>query len=205
VAVDALLGAGQSRETLLRCAGEGERAAAGVPHADNAGPSLVGGFLLLRGGGQEAEFESLPVPDGLCCAMLHPHLEVETLGARAVLPEHVPLRDAVTQWANVASLVVGLYEGDWDLIGSSIRDVVAEPARSPQVPGFSAVVEAARGSGALGCGLSGSGPSIFALCRGRDLAERVAQEMKEAFESRGVAAADAWTSVVGAAGARVIA
>jgi homoserine kinase len=205
VAVDELLGTRLSPRDRLRCAVEGERAAAGFPHADNAAPALAGGFLLVRGHGDAASFEPLPVPEGLCCAMLHPHLEVETRGARAALPERIPLTDAVTQWGNLAALVTGLFRGDLDLIGEAVRDVVAEPVRSRAVPGFDAAVAAARAAGAIAAGLSGSGPSIFALCRGREAASAVAEAMRAAYAAGGHGEADAWASAVGARGARVIA
>jgi homoserine kinase len=204
VAVDALLGTRLSARDLLRCAVEGERAAAGFPHADNAAPALAGGFLLVRGHGDGATFESLPVPEGLCCAMLHPHVEVETRGARAVLPERIPLADAVTQWGNLAALVTGLFRGDFGLIGDAVRDVVAEPVRCGAVPGFQAAVGAAREAGAIAAGLSGSGPSIFALCRGREAAAAVAEAMQARYAAEGHGEADAWASAVGARGARVL-
>jgi homoserine kinase len=204
VAVDALLGTGLSQTALLRAAVEGERAAAGFPHADNAAPCLAGGFVLVRGSGAEATFVSIPVPEGLECAMLHPHVLVETRGARAVLPERIPLSDAVVQWGNVAALVAGLFRGDFDLLEGAVKDVVAEPVRSKQVPGFDEVCRAARDAGAFAAGLSGSGPSIFAWCRGREPAERVAAAMKRQYARGGHGEADAWVSKVGAPGARIL-
>ena len=204
VAVNELLGTDLSPERLLRCAVEGERAATGVPHADNAGPCLVGGFLIVRGPGESTDFRSIPVPEELHCAVLHPHIAVETRGARAVLPEAIPLADAITQWGNVGSLIVGLYESDYDLIARSVRDVVAEPVRSGQVPGFADVTAAAREAGALACGLSGSGPSVFALCRGRATAEAAAAAMQQTFDAQGLADSHAWASPAGAPGARVV-
>ncbi|HMB67951.1 MAG TPA: homoserine kinase [bacterium] len=204
VAVDALLGTGLSTLDLLHCALEGERAAAGVPHADNAAPSLVGGFVLVRGSGADARYHSLPVPGELAVAMCHPRIEIHTREARRILPERIALADAVTQWFSCSALVAGLCGGDWDLIREGVRDVVAEPVRAPQVPGFAAMCDAARDAGALGCGLSGSGPSLFALCRGRDTAKRVCAAMKERYEGDGHGTADAWASAVGARGARVL-
>jgi homoserine kinase len=204
VAVDALLGTRLSPPQLLRAAVEGERAAAGFPHADNAAPCLAGGFVLVRGSGAEASFESIPVPDGLECAMLHPHVLVETRGARAVLPEQIPLSDAVVQWGNVAALVTGLFKGDFDLLAGAVKDVVVEPVRAKLVPGFAEVRAAALDAGAFACGLSGSGPSIFAWCRGREAAERAAAAMRREYARGGRGGADAWASRVGAPGARVL-
>jgi homoserine kinase len=204
VAVDALLGAGLSPAALLRAAVEGERAAAGFAHADNAAPCLVGGFVLVRGSGADAVFTSIPVPDGLDCAMLHPHVLVETRGARAVLPERIPLTDAVVQWGNTAALVAGLFRGDFGLLAGAVKDVVAEPVRAAAVPGFAEVCAAAKDAGAFACGLSGSGPSIFAWCRGREAAERASAAMKREYGRGGRGEADAWVSRVGAPGARVL-
>jgi homoserine kinase len=213
VAVDALLGLGASRETLLAAAVAGEAAAAGAPHADNAAPSLWGGFVLVRpgvgagGGGGDPlrpRVTPLPVPAGLACALVRPHLEVETRAARAALGTTVPLAAAVVHWGNTAALVAGLFRADDALIGGALEDLVAEPVRARAVPGFAAVKAAALAAGALGCSLSGSGPTLFALCRGLDLARRVAAAMGEALAAAAGLAGDVFTSPVGAPGARIL-
>lgn len=200
VAVDALLGLGAPRERLLAAAMEGERVAVGSGHADNAAASLYGGFVLVRHGPRVTE---LPVPAGLSCALVRPHVEIDTGVARALLGDHVELGAAVTQWGNTAALVAGLFRGDWELVASALHDAVAEPVRSPQVPAFADVQAAARGAGALGCSLSGSGPSIFALCASPDVARRCAAEMAAALTAAGVAH-DVVVSPLGVPGARVL-
>lgn len=185
VAVDALLDAHSARALLLRCALEGERAACGAAHPDNAAPSLFGGIVLTRIS-EPLDIVQLPVPEDLWVALVHPHLEVETAGARRLLGDTVPLSRAVQQWGNLAGLVAGLYREDWELIGRSLVDVVAEPLRSRQVPGFAAVKQAALEAGAFGCSLSGAGPSVFALCRGEEAAGRAGEAMRAAFAEAGV-------------------
>ncbi|MBI1875200.1 MAG: homoserine kinase [Acidobacteria bacterium] len=188
VAVDALFGLGAPLEELLRCAVEGERVACGAAHADNAAPSLYGGFVLVRST-RPIDIVRLPVPRELACAVLCPSLEVETKAARAVLGDSVPLAAAVAQWANVGALVAGLHRDDYDLIGRALQDAVAEPHRARLVPGFADAKRAALDAGALGCSLSGSGPAMFALCRGSDRASIVGAAMREAFAaSTGVTA-----------------
>ncbi len=207
VAVDALLGTTLPQETLLRCAVEGERVACGSAHADNAAPSLYGGFVLVRGapaGGDAGAHgvTQLPVPEGLTCALLHPHVEVETRAAREALGDRVALAAAVRQWGNAAALVASLFRGDLDLLASALEDSVAEPVRARFVPGFAAVRAAALDAGALGCGLSGSGPTIFALTRGR--AGDIATAMREALTAATGIDGDLFTSDVDAPGARVV-
>lgn len=145
----------------------------------------------------------LPVPPGLACGLVRPHVAVETAAARALLGSTVELSAATAQWGNAAGLVAALFRGDLALLGRCLVDLVAEPKRSPLVPGFAAAVAAARGAGALGAGLSGSGPSIFALCADLETAERAAAAMTAALAGVGVAA-DRYVSPVGAAAARVI-
>jgi homoserine kinase len=213
VAVDALLGLGAPREALLASAVAGEAAGCGAAHADNAAPSLWGGFVLVRpaagggrgtGGAGAPRVEPLPVPTGLSCAVLRPEVEIETRAARAALPERVPLADAVAQWGNTAALVAGLFRGDLELIASALDDRVAEPVRTPLVPGYQAVRRAALAAGAAGCGLSGSGPSIFALCDGRERAGRVGEAMRAALAEAAGLDGDLWVSAVDAPGARVL-
>lgn len=200
VAVDALLGLGAPRERLLAAAMEGERVVVDSAHADNAAASLYGGFVLVRHGPRVTE---LPVPAGLACALVHPHVEIDTGVARALLGDHVELGAAVTQWGNTAALVAGLFRGDLELVASALHDAVAEPLRSPQVPAFAEVKAAARRAGALGCGLSGSGPSIFALCENPYVARKCAAEMAAALMAAGVEH-DVVVSALGAPGAHVL-
>jgi homoserine kinase len=135
---------------------------------------------------------------------VHPHVEVKTEWAREILGDHVKLRDAVTQWGNTAALVVGLFREDWELIARSVEDRIAEPARAKVVPGFDAVKAAALEAGALAASLSGSGPSLFALCRGPECAARVAKRMVETFRESAGIVADSILSPGRARGARVL-
>src|SRR5215510_10008787 len=179
VAVDALAGAQSPLETLLTCAFEGERDGAGSAHADNIAPALYGGFVLVRQA-TPPDIVRLPVPDGLTAVVVHPHLEIETAKARALLGDRVPLADAIRQWANLGAFVDALHRGDFALIARSLEDTIAEPRRAPLVPGLAAIKSAAVGAGALGCSLSGSGPSLFALCQDAAIARRVAAAMTDA-------------------------
>jgi homoserine kinase len=204
VAVNELLGRPAPLDVLLECAMRGEAAGCGAAHPDNVAPALFGGFVLVRAP-MPPDVVRLPVPDELACAVLHPHLEVETGVARALLGDTVPLGDAVRQWANVGGLVAGLFLSDLALIGRSLEDRVAEPKRAHLVPGFEAVKAAAVAGGALGCSLSGSGPSLFALCATLDRAERVGEAMRQAFTATARIGADLWVSRVGTRGARIVA
>lgn len=203
VAVNELLGRPAPLDVLLTAAMEGEVAGCGAAHPDNVAPALYGGFLLARHA-TPPDLVPLPVPRGLSCALLHPHVEVKTSDARAVLGEHVPLRDAVRQWANVGALVAALYSNDLALLSRALEDYIAEPKRAPLVPGIYEVKEAARGAGALGCSLSGAGPSMFALCASRANAEAAGAAMRDAYRAATGLAADLWVSPVGAGGARIV-
>lgn len=202
VAADRLLPGERPRALLLRCAVEGERAACGSRHADNVAPSLYGGLVLVRSAA-EADVIELPVPAGLAVAVVRPHVEVETREAREALGESVPLEDAVTQGANLGALVAGLFREDLDLIARSLVDVIAEPARAHLVPGYRAARDAALGAGALGANLSGSGPSIFALCRSGPGARDAGRAMQEALEDGPGVPSDLIVSPASAPGARV--
>lgn len=203
VAADALLELGSTPDRLLEAALEGERVAAGSAHPDNAAPALLGGIVLARRGVRRPVV-SLPVPPGLSVALLHPRIEMSTREARSALGTTISLEDAVAQWGNTAALVAALFEGDLDLLSDALEDRVAEPVRGPRVPGFGAVKEAALAAGALGCSLSGAGPSIVALCREPDEARSVGAAMRERFTDAADVPADLHLSPVGRRGARVL-
>jgi homoserine kinase len=203
VAVNELLGRPASLEVLFACAMAGEQAGCGASHPDNVAPALFGGFVLARSA-HPPDIVHLPVPDRLACAVLHPHLSIQTGAARALLGNTVPLGDAVRQWGNLGALVASLFLGDLALLSRSLEDVIAEPKRASLVPGFYAIKSAALAAGAVGCSLSGSGPSIFALAASVDDARRVGAAMRKAFAESSSLEADVWVSPVGRQGARVI-
>ncbi len=173
-----LLGNIFSVDELVRFAMEGERLASGAPHADNVAPALYGGITLVRSY-EPLDIVQINVPRELFCVIIHPELEIKTSVARGLLDPHLPLATAVRQWGNVGGLVAGLYSEDYDLIGRSLEDYVAEPKRAGLIPGFRDLKEGAVASGALGAGISGSGPSVFALCRGESSAAAVLESMQE--------------------------
>jgi homoserine kinase len=181
-AINELMGNPLSREDLLPFAMEGERLACGSAHADNVGPSLLGGFVLIRSY-EPLDVIKLPTPDSLFCTIIHPHIEVETKDARNILRKQILLKDAVIQWGNVAGLIAGLYTNDYELIGKSMQDVIVEPIRSILIPGFANVKAAALKAGALGGGISGSGPSIFALSKDEKTARKAGEMMQIEFSS----------------------
>jgi homoserine kinase len=204
-AVNALVGARASLETLMACAFEGERVGAGSAHGDNIAPAVYGGFVLVRVA-NPPDVIRLPVPAGLTAVVVHPDLEIETAHARALLGTQVPLADAIRQWANLGALVDALHRGDFDLLSRALEDTIAEPRRAPLVPGLAAIKQAAVAAGALGCSLSGSGPSLFALCRTAASAEPVARAMTDAVVAQiGGAAPKTYVSPIAPQGARIVA
>ncbi|MTI32641.1 homoserine kinase [Cytophagales bacterium RKSG123] len=174
-----------STQQLVEFAMEGERLASGVAHADNVAPAISGGFTLVRSY-HPLDVIAIPSPDDLYCTVIHPQIEVRTADSRNILKEKVPLKDAVQQWGNVAGLVAGLIKNDYDLIGRSLEDVIIEPIRSILIPGFDKVKKLSVEAGALGCGISGSGPSIFALSRGKETATRIKEAMNQAYKELGI-------------------
>lgn len=180
VGVNYLLGEPLSRRELLPFAMEAERIACGSAHADNVAPSLLGGFVLIRGY-EPLDVVSIPTPENLFCTLVHPHLELKTQDSRQVLRSSISLKDAITQWGNIAGLVAGLMKPDFGLIGRSLKDVVAEPVRSLLIPGFDIIKEKAVEAGALGCGISGSGPTIFALSTEKEIAIRAGKTIQQEF------------------------
>ncbi len=203
VAVNELLGLGAGQDELLRAAMEGERAACGSAHADNAAPSLMGGLVLVRQP-SPPDVIPLPIPSGLHCALVRPHVAVNTGQARTLLGDSLPLGTAIRQWGNVGGLVAGFYREDMALISRSLVDGVAEPVRASLVPGFRAMQNAAVQAGALGCSLSGSGPTVFALCGSAESAQKVAQSMAETLRREEDVDYDQKESPVGAEGARLL-
>ncbi len=203
VAVDALLGARSSLETLMSCAFEGERIGAGSAHGDNIGPAVYGGFVLVRVA-NPPDVIRLPVPPGLTAVVVHPDLEIETAKARALLGTTVPLSDAIRQWANLGTLVDALHRGDFAQLARSLEDTIAEPRRAPLVPGLAAIKQAALEAGALGSSLSGSGPSLFALCHDATSATAVAAAMTRAVKQHIGGEPQTYVSPISTRGARVL-
>lgn len=201
VAANALLPSPLELDLLFPYALEGEMIASGALHGDNVAPSLLGGLVLVRSA-YPAELVRLPVPASLRCAMAIPRQRLDTRDARAVLPQTVPLQDVIAQTANLAGVIAGCFYGDVHLIGRSMRDVVIEPHRAGLIPGFAQVKRAAMDAGALGCSISGGGPSVFAWCDGEDAADAVRAAMVAAFAGAGVPA-EGWTCEVGGPGARL--
>lgn len=161
----------------------GEKAACGTPIADNVAAAVYGGFVLIRSY-EPLDIIKLPVPDELELVAIHPQIEVKTKDAREVLPERVPLKSAVTQWANVGGLVSGLYTNNYQLISNSLTDVIVEPARKHLIPHFDLVKSEAIKAGALGAGISGSGPTIFALCKGEKTSKNVQNAIQNAYADK---------------------
>lgn len=196
VAANALLEQPLERAALYPHALQGEAAATGALVGDNVGPQLIGGLVMAL----PNRLLSLPVPEGLYAAVVHPDYVLETRQAREVLKTPFSLNEILSQQAHLAQVLMGLYQGDFDLIQAGLCDVMIEPRRAPLVPGFAAVQQAALAEGALGASLSGAGPSVFAWCVGRPCAEVVAKAMTAAFIKHGLRA-QAWVSSVQSPGA----
>jgi len=169
-----------SKDDLVRFAMNGEKLASGVKHADNIAPCIFGGVTLVRSI-FPLEIIALPSPS-LHVTIVHPQIEVRTSDARSILRQQVLLKDAIKQWGNIAGLVAGLMKSDYDLIGRSLEDVIIEPVRSILIPGFDALKLACKQAGALGGGISGSGPSIFMLSKTKEIAIAVEKEMKQLYD-----------------------
>lgn len=202
VAANFLLNDPYTRKQLVQFAVEGERAACGSAHADNVAPSLMGGIVLIRSY-EPLDVITIPAPHDLYVAVAHPHYELRTEDSRAVLPRTINLDVATKQWGNLAGLICGLSTANYDLIARSMHDVIAEPYRAPLIPAFYDVKMAALSSGALACSISGSGPSVFALCKGTEIAGSIANAMQFAFEAKGLES-DLFVSAINNQGASII-
>lgn len=187
---------------LLLLAMEGERLACGQGHADNVSPALSGGFVLIRSY-NPLDVIKLPVPNQLVCSLIHPHIEVQTREARRIIRKQIPLKDAVVQWGNIAGFISGLYREDYDLISRSMQDIIIEPVRSILIPDFYSLKQKALDSGALGFGISGSGPAVFALSRNKQTAEKITKVIQQHFQSKDIDS-DSYVSLINEEGPKII-
>ena len=183
-AANELLGRPLTKIELLPFAMEGEALACGHGHADNVAPALFGGFTLIKSY-EPLEVIALPVPK-LFCALLYPHVDVPTRDARQIIRSKVLLKDAVTQWGNIAGLISALYTHDYDLLGRSLKDVIIEPIRSILIPEFDNMKAYAMENGALGFGISGSGPTVFSLYHSVDDAQKVLTNLQRILADKGI-------------------
>ena len=183
--INKILGQPFNKTQLVEFAIQGEALASGTAHADNVAPAIFGGFTLVKGY-EPLEVLKLNTPRELYATVIHPQIEVKTADARSVLKQSIPLKKAIVQWGNLAGLVSALYTEDYDLISRCLHDEIIEPMRSPLIPGFHKVKQAVKDAGALGSGISGSGPSIFALSKGKNKAEEVARAMAYVYKDFGV-------------------
>lgn len=184
-AINALLGNPLSKDELMPYCVEGERLACGHGHADNVAPALMGGITLIRGQ-EPLDIIKLPVPDNLYAGVVFPQVDVPTRDARQLIKEKVQLKDAVVQWGNIAGLIAGLFQNDYDLISRSMHDVLIEPTRAILIPEFYAMKEIALENGALSFGISGSGPSVVAITKGEEIARVVTEKIQEHLSFNGI-------------------
>lgn len=185
MAINELLKRPLTKRELLPFAVLGEQVADGSYHADNVAPSLLGGMVFIRDN-KSLDVHRLPFIRGLYAAVVYPHIEILTRDARQVLSDQVSLQQCIQQTGNLGGLIIGLYNGDIDLIGRSINDAIIEPQRAQLIPHFYQVKEAALIAGALGCSISGAGPSIFALCANSLKAENAGEAMQKVFSDNGI-------------------
>lgn len=184
VAANHLLGNRFSKLELANFAMEGEKLASGEKHADNVAPCIFGGFTLVRSA-DPLDIVSLDFPP-LFATVIHPQIEIRTADARAILPRQVPLKDAIRQWSNLGSLVAALANGDLKLLARSMEDFIVEPVRKSLVPKFDEVKSASLSAGAIGGGISGSGPSMFMLSESKETADEVANVMKNVYSQTSI-------------------
>ncbi len=184
-AANELFGLPLTKNELIIHALAGEKYASKSAHADNVAPSLMGGFVLARG---EEPFDIVKIPAAteLRVVLIYPHVEINTSEARSIIPTDIPLKKAITQWGNVAGLVAGMMQNDFELIGRSLTDVIVEPYRSKLIPGFDEMRKAAMESGALGFSISGSGPTCFALTYNEHLAQAIGNAMSTVMKNKGI-------------------
>ena len=199
-AINTMLGNPLTRMELLPFAIQGEALACGHGHADNVAPGLLGGITLIKGY-EPLDVIALPAPPELYAAVVFPHVDVPTRDARQMIRAKVALKDAVVQWGNIAGLVAGFFMNDYDLIGRSMQDVLIEPTRAILIPEFYEMRHLALSAGALGFGISGSGPSVFAFARSREAAGNIAQDIRAHLTQHGIGS-NGYVSSINAGGPR---
>jgi homoserine kinase len=183
--MNALLGSPYNKTELTQFAMKGEALASKCEHADNLAPALFGGFTLVKSL-SPLEILEIPSPDNLYATIIHPQIEVKTADSRAILPKEVKLQEAIVQWANFGSLIHSLHTNNYQLMKRSLHDAIIEPHRSKLIPFYKEVKQAALNAGALGTNISGSGPSIFSLCKGIETATLVSDAIKKVYLSTGI-------------------
>jgi homoserine kinase len=201
VAANALLPTSLSKLELLKFAMKGEAVASGAVHVDNIAPSLFGG-LVLTVGIDNPNVKQIPVPPSVRCVLVHPHMMLSTKAAREILNRSIDLSNVIWQSANLAGFLTGCFTGDLRLIRESLEDVIIEPQRKVLIPGFQEVKDGAIRNGALGCSISGAGPTVFAWCDEPDAAA-IRDAMVAGFAAHKLDS-DAWISTLDPDGARVI-
>jgi len=185
VAANELLGNPYTREQLVDFAMQGEVAASGDAHADNVAPTVLGGFCIVRAY-DPLDVIQIDSPEELWCVVIHPQIEIKTKESRELLSTEINLKKAIRQWGNVAGLISGLHKSDYNLIGRSLEDHIVEEQRKVLIPEFDNLKEAVINAGALGCSISGSGPSVFALCQGKAKAQEVSLIMEEIYSKTNI-------------------
>ena len=202
VALNELLGSPFTRHDLIPFAMKGEALASGAEHADNVAPSILGGFTLIQSY-EPLRVVNLHYPEELVVTVVHPHVEVKTVDSKRILKKSISLNTAITQWANVGGLVAGLAQENFELIGHSLNDVVAEPTRSMLIPMYEQVKIISREMGGLGCSISGSGPSIFILTDSMEVAKNLADSLKSLY-MKNLISCDVYLSKINKMGCQVI-
>lgn len=200
--INQLLGSPLSNKELIYYAMQGEKLASGTAHADNVSPALLGGFTLVRSY-DPLDVIAITAPAELYATVIHPQIELKTKDARSVLKENISLKKATIQCGNLGGLISGLYTNDYDLIGRCLHDELVEPVRSILIPKFAELKEAAKQAGALGGGISGSGPSVFALAKGEAIAQKAADAMAAIIKETGIPF-EVHVSKINAGGIKVI-
>ena len=184
-AMNELLGKSFSKLELVEFAMQGEKLASDVAHADNVAPAIYGGFTLVRSY-EPLDIVPIPTPSELYATVIHPQIEIKTSDSRKILKTTISMQQGIRQWGNLGGLIAGLFQNDYDLISRSLEDHIVEPIRSILIPAFDDIKANAMKAGALGSGISGSGPSIFALSKGEEIAKQVAESMKNTYQNIGV-------------------